>query len=895
MKLQTKLVAVVVPLIVVPLLTLGIVAYTQLRDSTTQKTLQDMSTLLDQIAFNVINTINTTKANISVFASSDILEQYLSIDNELDRYTLSQPTLLKSFLGYQNAYPDYYEIRVLLPDGYEDIRSVTKDIANATENEKDTWYFRELQKFEGDIYTTMFHNPDNNEFSLLVAKKIYGRKEEVDPSLVEIELRGYLLVTVDLSFLQGLTERNPIGASGAIFFTDDMGSVLYHRQQDQLSSVDQAHFELLYKTALAKSPLTLSLKQDRHADRKSVFQGRILHDNLILFGMLPEKELHMASRNLSQLVAVTILLAILLTGAAMILILKKILINPIAKLSQASKAIGEGRLYQPVKIQSRDEIGDLAMTLNTMREKLHSSQQALESRNYELEAAKNAAVKANKAKSTFLANMSHEIRTPLTAIIGFSESLLDSEQSMSDRVDAIQTVIRSGKHLQQIINDILDLSKVEAEKLEIESLEFCPCEVLSDVRSLASLLADEKGLSFRINFHFPVPDKITSDPMRLKQILINLCNNAMKFTHEGGVRIEVDYDAATNMMRFKVIDTGIGMTPEQQQKIFRAFSQADSSTTRQFGGTGLGLYLSRQLAHMLGGDITVDSVKDVGSCFTLAINAGDTATRKMIYEIKDSRSGVPIETVPDEKKYSGHILLAEDTVDNQRLISLYLRRLGAQVTIAEHGKEALELAFADHYDVILMDMQMPVMGGIEATTLLRKRGYEGVIIALTANASRQDQERCLAAGCNDFLTKPIDKQHFMDTVILYLRERDDVPQHAHGPSLKSTLLEHEPELADLVAEYVRKLPVLIEELRQAHAEENWAELKILAHNLKSTGGNYGYMPISEAAAKLEFEIAKKHHEGVVSQLEHLISLRRQITGELAQDATQLHALKIVDK
>lgn len=520
---------------------------------------------------------------------------------------------------------------------------------------------------------------------------------------------------------------------------------------------------------------------------------------------------------------------------------------------------------------------DELKSLTTSKELLQLEVQHRKMAQEESAKLRDEALMASVAKSAFLANMSHEIRTPLTAIIGFSESLLDSDQTMSDRVDSIQTVIRSGRHLQSIINDILDLSKIEAEKLDLEMLEVDLFDLIYEVHALASLQTQAKGLTCDLDFHFPLPDKLLTDPVRLKQILINFCSNAFKFTSKGGITIDVSYVDESNNMVIKLIDTGIGMTQEQQGKIFEAFTQADTSTTREFGGTGLGLHLSCELAHMLGGDITVESSKDVGSCFTLTFDAGETEQRKLLTTAPEQKQ---IYNVPEQAltKLKGHVLVAEDNVENQRLISLYINKIGVEVTLVENGKQAIEMAKNNNYNLILMDMQMPVMGGLEATQILRNKGYKGTIIALTANAMRKDQEECLAAGCNEFLTKPIDRKRFYEVISQYLEidEKSSASNEKNQSRIISSLLENDLELEGTVHKYIEELPGIVAEIKQAYVNNEIKLLRSLVHDLKSTGGSYGFMPISDAAAQLEFEIAKQSLDGIEKNLSIIEDLQYQI-------------------
>lgn len=486
-----------------------------------------------------------------------------------------------------------------------------------------------------------------------------------------------------------------------------------------------------------------------------------------------------------------------------------------------------------------------------------------------------AAEASNTAKSTFLANMSHEIRTPLTAIIGFSESLLDSTQTMAERVESINTVIRSGKHLMQIINDILDLSKVEADKLELEEIEVSPFELMNDVSSLVSMLAESKGLFFDVDYNYPMPLKISTDPVRLKQIILNLCNNAVKFTEKGGVKVNVSYSVDNQQLLIQIVDTGIGLTTEQAEKIFAPFTQADTSTTRQYGGTGLGLSLSKQLAEKLGGDIQVESTPNVGSCFSLTIKAlavKDTELVSYMPELSTESPHVIIDG--HDARVTGRVLLAEDNPDNQRLVSMYLKKLGAEVVIAKNGKEAIEKTEKEHFNLILMDMQMPVMNGVDATKRLREMNYKQPIVALTANAMKEDIDTCIDAGCNDFIKKPISQNEFMQHITKYLPlVKDSVKQTT---PMVSSLLDEEPEMLDLIQRFVDRLPQYINDIQESDKSENWDKLNESIHTLKGTSGNYGFDELYKLTQDIEFELTKQNYEGVHAKISMLDNMHERI-------------------
>lgn len=471
------------------------------------------------------------------------------------------------------------------------------------------------------------------------------------------------------------------------------------------------------------------------------------------------------------------------------------LLNDLRKSESETLLLRETTMLDNSRLFERISIGACLATFVVVLFGTHFLRRTLE----EL-AKREGAVAADRAKSEFLANMSHEIRTPMTAILGFTDILI---QGLDDpeKVKAAAIIKRNGEHLLEIINDILDLSKIDAGQFTVECEPCSPSRIVADIVSLMRVRAAAKGLALNVEFKDTIPETIVSSPLRLRQILINLVGNAIKFTETGGVRLVVGLTRDKKgepRLRFDVIDTGLGISKEDVAKLFKPFTQVDSSSVRAAEGTGLGLAISRRLANMLGGELSVVSVPGRGSTFTVTIQTGPLDDVKMIEHREESNpqpAPSAAQTVATERpKLNGRVLLVEDGPDNQRLIAFLLRRAGVEVTLAENGIVALErieqamrelaergeLESTAPFDVILMDMQMPLMDGYEVTRRLRAMGYRHPIVALTAHAMSTDRQKCLDAGCDDYTTKPISEERLLATLANYLQPGVDSVATAHA-------------------------------------------------------------------------------------------------------------------
>ncbi|MEO6595580.1 MAG: response regulator [Planctomycetota bacterium] len=403
----------------------------------------------------------------------------------------------------------------------------------------------------------------------------------------------------------------------------------------------------------------------------------------------------------------------------------------------------------------------------------------------DLEAARGEAELVAQAKGDFLANMSHEIRTPMTAILGYASVLREEDLPRDQQIEFLDTICRGGEYLLRILSDVLDLAKLDAERVEFEAAPFSCIEALRQSISIMRGSASEKGLRLELVCDGDFPSQVIGDVTRVQQILLNLLSNAVKFTAVGTVAVEAHAVRSNPQMvelEIAVKDTGIGIPADKLPKLFTMFTQADVSTTRRYGGTGLGLVIARRLARAMGGDIEANSEEGKGSCFCvrLVLPVVEDALWGRITPDRVDLSRRPSNPKTRHKTLTGHVLLAEDARDNQLLVARFLGKAGAQVTIASDGQEALELiegaaAAGTPIDLLVTDMQMPRMDGPELVRLLRARGSTMPILALTANALPSDRQACMQAGCDDYLTKPVDRRALLVACARLMAEGKERP------------------------------------------------------------------------------------------------------------------------
>ncbi len=535
----------------------------------------------------------------------------------------------------------------------------------------------------------------------------------------------------------------------------------------------------------------------------------------------------------------------------------------------------------------------------------------------QLRIAKDRADAASAAKSAFVANMSHEIRTPLNAVLGFADVLRRGmAQSRDEEVEYLDLIHRSGRHLLELINNILDLSKIESGHLQLELLPFAVHRIVHDVVTVLQVRAQERGIQLLASYESDLPELIHSDPTKLRQIVTNLVGNAIKFTEIGKVTVALRVIRGRRpALQIEVHDTGIGMTPAQQAKVFNAFEQADGSTTRRFGGTGLGLSISRQFAEALGGDLTVISRENIGSTFTFCLPLSIEQSQTWI-----NRDEVPqvlaqhqanIESAPQIRLPNIPILVADDGDANRRLISLILTRAGAIVTTAVDGRDAIKQIAMNEFSLVLMDMQMPGIDGYQATEMIRSTGCDVPIIALTGNAMKGDRQRCLDSGCNEFLTKPVHVDRLLATVAEFvpssiqsqpigreciamdmvndtpssptewelLDEIEQLQRQAlvaiEGP-LCSTLPTDDDEMMEIVRDFVPRMLERIDQMADNLSEHNWSVLVSTSHWLKGSAGTTGFLPIAKVADQLQEASAARDFEACQPLIRTLAAMASRV-------------------
>lgn len=874
MRLQQKSLLVTLPLILIPTIILGWLSFHYTKDAQVQIENAKLQADVTYRANAMQNYINNAKSALQFISSSgDIKMLRTRVVRNLP-YSLAQEFIVESFETFATAYPD------------------TESIVLFSQNLKPIFGYANpaIQLNIDDVRLDL-----SSQVWRLISKQNEAPKIEIQLPLITVNEDvedveegdahwGYVQLILKPSWLE-LFDLPKDQNSSSFIVSDLNGKLLFTYPYNNVgTTLPSQLFERLLDSARK-----LQSSDVNDGSQKVFFTGKIMDARyLLLYGMSESNVRHHES-NITLLTVMIVLISVVIAPMLLFYVFSRHVIQPIEKLANAKQQVAQGMLDVKLDVSNNDELGELFAAFNVMvrqlvvyreneresrlrleykvkerTEELEQTNYALANSNRDLEVAKQISEQANDLKSAFVANISHEIRTPLTAILGFTEQVIADRPSSKYQMDLLLRVLNSGKHLLALINDILDLSKIESEKLELDVSEFDMFDMFNDVISILSSQAADKNLEFQFNQHFPLPRLVRTDATRLRQVLLNLASNAIKFTEEGFIHIDVRYLQQSKLIEVTVSDSGIGMSEEVQQRIFTPFVQADVSISRRFGGTGLGLVISKSLTNLLGGDVRVFSEEGKGSefimDFALSLDNDEFET-PLINDLEELSKSIPICEIqsdtqenkqnpgePASEKMFGQVLVAEDVEDNQYLFGLLLQSVDVDFVMVENGQQAVEKALTEDFDLILMDMQMPIMGGIEATHLLRQAGIDTPIYALTANVMREDIERHIKAGCNGTIAKPVEKKEFFKVLRQHLSEDQDA---------EPEFLIPEAQMKVLRENYLKQLVIQCSLIKSLIKDKDLAGLKSEFHKVKGAAGSYGFGELGNAASVCEVT-AKEH-------------------------------------
>ncbi|MCP4060940.1 MULTISPECIES: ATP-binding protein [Pseudoalteromonas] len=853
-KLSIRLLWYITPLVILPLLFLGGFTLTNVTNSTQKQADLIMSRFVEQQQQKVFNYIDSFHSTAKLLSTSPVLNDFLSNDIHADgSYTRRLGALMDVFASYSEAYPDIISINLVSASGKSDAYYSN----NLTTAPQSYPFFKQVLQSNLRQQQFMVQNNDGTTNLFFVQ-----RVQSVDYYLKRPQQLGFIVLQVEPSILNTSILEAPYNNTLNLLLTND-GQILFSSDYSLRGQYITEHeLEQVHDLADVGTLSTIELSSIDKIERM-IFAVQ-MSGGYYFVSTIPKGVLYQSGKAISLITGLIVIISVITLPILIFVVVRNLLLNPIELLGAASHRVGDGDLSVNLPAHTNDEVGVLFNDFNHMinqirhyqeqleeykhhlEDKVESRTKALEAMNSQLELAIAQAEQANQLKSRFLANMSHEIRTPLTAIMGFTEQLLINDKVVNDK-QHLNTILRNSKHLLELINNILDLSKIEAEKLAVEQAPLNVVQLVHDIESIIEPLAHDKQLAFSIHYELPLPRTIYSDMTRLKQILINIASNAVKFTEQGNVSICVHYLQSKQQLEFVVKDTGIGMSEHQIERIFKPFEQADATTTRRFGGTGLGLCISKNLAQLLGGDVTLKSEIGIGSRFAITVDCHINEPKQPLELLTEQAQLIP-EKDPflsfATSSFDANILVAEDNPDNQLLIKLLLQTWGLEPDMANNGAQAVEMALVNDYQLIIMDMQMPVMGGLEATKMLRHAAYDGPIIALTANVMNHDIDTYIEAGCDKALAKPIDKDALENVLVSYLNlEKDN--QNKWDSLLKSEKFQ---QIND---NYVANLPSYLQKVNSLKASNDAEALRSVAHSLKGSAGCFNFDDIYHSAALLE--------------------------------------------